>query len=441
MASKRERDMVESVVGMLRAFGRDARGSVALMFAFVFVGLLLVVGVVIDCGFVMSARAKVQTAADAAALAGSRAAAVYIDQNGGWTAANIAAAKTLAASTAQASFTTSLGTTAFSATPQLAVTTTAVSGQTFTTELAVTASVPTRLMSLGGFDKVDIAVNSGAQTGSSIKYYQFVFLVDVSGSMAIGGTSSAIAKLQSGSKYGYCAFACHDPYHYYSKTDYRVVAKNNGIKLKIDYVNTAIQTFFSSLSPALTSAGADSRFSIYTYGTNFSTLQASTSSISTATAKAATIDIEAIGNAASNWGYTKTSSALGSVKSVLTNVGDGSSATARKTYVVFITDGIEDLPAPGTTYGRSTDLDYGPACTTLKGTGATLIAIEATYPSVTGDAQYNEIVAPLASSLAPTLKACATSSSWYFSADDGPAIQSAMSSIVTQITSALRLTK
>lgn len=433
--------MAGTGIHILRALLRDARGSVAMMFAAALVGMLLVIGVVIDCGFIISARSKVQTAADAAALAGSRAAAVYIDQHGGWTTANIAAAKTLAASTAQTTFTTSLGTTVFSGTPKLTVTTTAVAGKAFTTELAVTASVPTRLMGIGGFDKVDIAVNTGAQTGSSVKYYQFVFLVDVSGSMAIGGTPSDITKLQNGWRYGNCAFACHDPSHYYSGTDYRVVAKNDGIKLKIDYVNTAIQTFFSSLSPALTSAGADSRFSIYTYGTNFSTLQASTSSISTATSKAAKIDIEAIGNAASNWGYTKTSSALGSVKNALTNVGDGSSATARKTYVVFITDGVEDLPSPGATYGRSTDLDYGPACTTLKGTGATLIAIEATYPSVTGDAQYNEIVAPLAPSLAPTLTACATSSNWYFSADNGPAIQAAMSSIVTQITSALRLTK
>ena len=433
--------MVASVVQVFRALLRDARGSIALMFAGALLGMLLVIGVVIDCGFIMSARTTVQNASDSAALAGSRAAAVYIDQHGGWTTSNIAAARTLAASTAQAAFTNNVGSTAFATTPQVTVTTTAVAGQTFTTEVAVQASIPTRLMALGGFDKVAITAGSSAQTGSTVKYYQFVFLVDVSGSMAIGGTPSDITKLQSSSRYGYCAFACHDPYHYNSWTDYRVVAKNDGIKLKIDYVNTAIQTFFSSLSPALTSAGADSRFAIYTYGTSFSTLQSSTSSISTATSKAATIDIEAIGNAASNWGYTKTSSALGSVKSSLTNVGDGSNASARKTYVVFITDGIEDLPSPGATYGRSTDLDYGSACTTLKGTGATLITIEATYPSVTSDAQYNQIVAPLAASLAPTLKACATSSSWYFSADNGPAIQAAMSSIVTQITSALRLTK
>jgi hypothetical protein len=178
---------------------------------------------------------------------------------------------------------------------------------------------------------------------------------------------------------------------------------------------------------------------IHTYGTDFTTVLSNESSISSAATAAAAIDVEPIRPASANWGYTKTTSALTSLKNALKNVGDGTSATSRKTYVVFITDGLQDLPGSCSVYGRCTDVAYATACSAIKTAGATMISIEATYPVVPNDAQYDQIVAPYASQFSTVLKNCSSGSQWYFAASDGPAIQSAMTSIASQITKSLRL--
>ncbi len=398
--------------------------------------MIVAMGGAVDYTLATARRSGLQTAADAAALAASKTAADYIATNG-WSTSNAATASTKGIAAAKTAFAANIASTVTdetSVTPTMAIT----SAQSIVATVAATETYTTTFLGLIGLPAIDLATTAAATASLPVAYYQFVFLVDISGSMAIGGTASAISTLEASKSFGYCGFACHDPKHYYSSTDYRALAKTKGISLKIDYVNTATQTFLTSLNTALTSAGAGSLVSIYTFGTSTTTVLSKSSSISTAITKAATIDVESVGKSSTNWGYTKTTSALTTVKNALSNVGDGTTSTSRKTYVVFITDGLEDLPASGTTYGRSTDVAYGTACTAIKNTGATLITIEATYP-VVNDAQYTKIVAPYAALLAPTLKSCASGTSWYFSADDGPAIEAAMNTAVVQITKTLRL--
>jgi hypothetical protein len=68
------------------------------------------------------------------------------------------------------------------------------------------------------------------------------------------------------------------------------------------------------------------------------------------------------------------------------------------------------------------------------------VSIEAIYPVITGDTQYNSIVAPHSTAMTVAMKSCATSSSWYFAANDGPCIESAMATAINQITNTLRVT-
>lgn len=91
--------------------------------------------------------------------------------------------------------------------------------------------------------------------------------------------------------------------------------------------------------------------------------------------------------------------------------------------------------------GRCTGVSYNTGCTKVKNTGATLISIEATYPVIPGDAQYQTLVAPYATSLQAAMKSCASTSNWYFSAGDGPAITSAMNSALQQVVSGMRISK
>jgi Flp pilus assembly protein TadG len=429
------------LVGSLcRRFAEDRSAGFAIVLALSMIPLAFAVGMAIDYAVAQRNRTELQTAADTAALAASRTAADYISNNG-WSTANATAAATAGIAAAKATFAAQTASLVLSTAATITPTMTIPSAQAITANVTVAAGSATTLSGILGLKEIAIGADASAVAALPVSFYQFIFLVDISGSMAIGGTSADIAKLQSNAAFGYCGFACHDPNHYYGSTDYRALAATKGIDLKIDYVNSAIQTFLTTLNTALTKAGAGSKTSIYTYATTFNTLLSSTTNMSTAITKAATIDIEAVGKASTNWGYSKTTSALTSLKNVITNVGDGTTTTARKTYVVFISDGLQDLPAPGTTYGRSTDVDYTSACTTIKNLNSnlTLITIEATYPVVPNDDQYDLIVAPYATKMPAAMKACASSASWYFSADDGPAIQAAMNTAVVQITSTLRI--
>jgi Flp pilus assembly protein TadG len=445
-----------------RAFAGDRRGNIAIIFALAAIPMVLAIGIVIDYVTAVRARSTLQQAADAAALGASRTAADYLSTNG-WTTANLDPAVAAGKTAAQQIFAANVADIAFSSGPTMTPTITAQLGQPIVTTVTASGEVATSLMKIGGFTAVDLATTSSAQAGSNVKFYQFVFLVDVSGSMTIGGTDADNTKLtstyynsfkdstdcprKSWSSYGQCAFACHDPNNIYPCKSYpdkkarRTTAKSLGIKLKIDYVQSAIDTFLSTVDTAVTSANADATASIYSFASSFNTV-ATNVTLSAARTSAAAMQIETI-DSSNNWGYTYTTSALTSLAAKLTNVGDGTSKTKRKTYVVFLTDGLEDVSGSCSGYGRCTGVSYTTGCAKVKAVNSslTLVSIEATYPVVTGDTQYNTIVAPYATSMKTAMKTCATGSSWYFAADDGPGIESAMTTVINQITNTLRITQ
>lgn len=435
--------MQPSFLCFLTRFARDRRGNVAMIFALALLALCLAAGTAIDYTNATRFRGRMQNAADIAALAASRAASAYISDNG-WSAANATKAAQLGVAAANTAFDANIDIDGLMEKPSVNPTMTIASAQSITANIAVTARVPTILMQLAGYKSIDLSTSASAVAALPVSYYQFVFLVDISGSMAIGGTAADIAKMQASKTFNYCGFACHDPNLYHGdRKDYRALAKSNNIKLKIDYVNSAIATFLSTLDTALTKASAKSKTAIYTYATTFTEFQAPTDKLATAIAKAATIDIESVGPASTNWGYTKTSDALTSLKAKVAKIGDGTTSDKQKTYVVFISDALQDLPSPGANYGRKTNVDYLDGCTAIKALSndLTLITIEPTYPVVPNDAQYNEIVKPYANKLGPTMKSCATSATWAFQAEDGPGIVAAMNNAVLQITSTLRIAR
>jgi len=53
---------------------------------------------------------------------------------------------------------------------------------------------------------------------------------------------------------------------------------------------------------------------------------------------------------------------------------------------------------------------------------------------------YQGLIAPVAAQIAPSLKACASSSSWYIEASDGPSISTALTQIFGQASTGPRMT-
>ena len=123
-----------------RRLGADRRGGVALLTGVAFAPLLLATGIAIDMSRLVQFRAALQSAADAAALAG---AAAYTS---GATASTAAAVASTYMTNAEPSLPRNLGVT-FAVTP---ATTTGAAGQTtgYTMSVAVSAHVPTTIMAL-----------------------------------------------------------------------------------------------------------------------------------------------------------------------------------------------------------------------------------------------------------------------------------------------------
>ena len=484
----------------IAALVRNRRGNVAMIFGFAIMPLLVAVGSAVDYSQAARSRNHIATSADAAALAATKVAQNYMNTNGTGATA-FASASALAQTAMSQTFAANQTSDGYSQNvlATLAMTQ-AVDGSPIATVTA-SANAPTFLMRIVGIPTVAVGATSQAK-GAGGTYYQIVFVVDVSNSMAIGGTQTDINNLQN-DRYIQntkldgnnnivstpCAFACHDPnaVNTYASSDYcmnspndgfchgnglaycpygngncknvtsgvfsdkRAIAKKYGYKLKIDYVNDAVNTFITQLKPKMDKAPQYYNVAIDTFGTNFTQLQTFTNNSTTLANAAAQIDVEAAtpaGNTPStNKGFTNTATALQSALSNVSNIGDGSSATSRKTFFIFMSDGAEDVWSTANyPYGRSVDVNYLNACNAIKAAGnannpatqPTIFSIDATYYALPNEAQYQTLISNynLGPQFPTTMQACATATSQYstyFSASDGPDIQSAVQQVFSNI--------
>lgn len=469
---------LNAVKTLLLRFAGARRGNVAIIFALTLVPMVCLIGGAIDLSIGLSNKSQMQDAADAASLAAATAANNYLLQNGTGTTAQ-AAAIALANATAQNVFTANFVPAGGVSTPTVTPTT-SINSSAPTVSLTVSGVYTPVLLPIIGVKTVGMTTSSTSTMTPNNAYFQIIFVVDVSGSMAIGGDPGTIASMTSEGAFlnngVECAFACHDPTNQeqFTATDYcnsnpsdsncesigatycpkhthcntvysasftdkRNLARLYGYSLKIDYVNSAISNFMTQLTTYSTKYPGRFTVGIDTFGSNadgngnyFYMLLPPTTNMTTAAASASTIDIEGVLTQAQNWGYTYTTSGLTSALSHLTNYGNGSSTTKMRTYVVFLSDGIEDVPG-NSQWGRMTDLSYGSACTALKNAGINVFSIWAPYYTVPSDAQYNTLVAPLSGQTPGAMQACASSSSQYFSATNGAQITAAVNSTFNTI--------
>ena len=439
----------------LTSFRRDGTANFAVTTALCAVPLIGMTGLAVDYGILLSNKAKLDAAADAAAIAAVTKARSVIKGGG-----LLADALTQGQQQGKSAFAANAGGVAYSA--QGTITPTVQFQPTLGQSLTVTVTYT--MKSQSQFGKIFNVSNyniSGTTSSNTVlmPYYQFIFVVDVSNSMAVGGTSSDITGLMNDSKVkaadsgltgdpSPCAFACHSS----SRYDPRTVAKNDGWKLKIDYVNSAVQTFVQQLDQkttnnvALQGSRVLGNFSvgIDQFGTNFNQTQTPVAPPSAALSAAQNIDVE-YDQPNNNHGYTYTTTGLNSALQLINNVGDGSSPTAQATFVIFVSDGVEDQAKSGVNWGRTTDLSYTSACNTIKQKNITLITIEAAYPSIPSDDQYAALVAPFQPPAKPSMQsamqACASDASWAYQASDGPGIVTAVNAILGKVMQGLtRLT-
>ena len=157
--------------GKLRSFAKDARGNVALLFAFSLVPLLIGVGVAVDYGRALIVRERMNDAADAAALA-----------IGSWPGLTQDDLRTKAQQFFDANYPpTSLGTVGklnvnFIGDEKITVT--------------VSGMVPTTFMQLANINSVD--VGAASTINKKERNIEVVLVLDITGSMNSGGKLSAM---------------------------------------------------------------------------------------------------------------------------------------------------------------------------------------------------------------------------------------------------------
>ena len=258
-----------------------------------------------------------------------------------------------------------------------------------------------------GQELMDIAASTTTTIGTKT-YYQIAFLLDVSGSMAIGATTDDIAKLQA--TVG-CQFACHDPGNY-----------NGGDKAAV--VQSALNIFVDKLKPLALERPGYFKMGIYTMGTSFNTYLPMTGDMAAFDSNAASVYLEPMipFSCLTHNGFTSVADGFTGVLSKMTDIGDGSTSAKRQTYVVMISDGVQDKVV---SCGRTYSDNYAKECAKLKAAGIKLVTIQTGYPEM-DHPTYQYEVKPLLPKITKTLQACASDSNSYMHADDGPAIEAAI---------------
>lgn len=404
------------------ALRREERGNMLVLAAFSLIPLIGSVSLAMDMGIAYSNKSKLESAADAAALKGVRVAIDYFKDHLTETFDPTEDALQAAEVAADGAFRANLGTLGFGKGISHRVRVWR-DGQHIKVLVSYGGTSEVTLGKVLGLDDVDLGGRVSTQA-SIPPYFQVIFLIDVSNSMGIGGTNAAITKLEDAVG---CAFACHDPNHYNRPLDTRAWARGR-VKLKIDYVQDALHAFLDAVDAAAEEVRVPRLYSVglATFGTRYNYVLRPTTDLALARQMAGQVDVEPAIRYELNYGYTQTSQALDSLSRDLTNMGDGSSPSRRKTFVVFLTDGIEDVPVAATGWARKTGLSYATKCAVLKDQNMTMISILAPYPKVDGET-YASLIAPYAAHMRATMQGCATDpEKWFFQADDGPAIIAAM---------------
>lgn len=218
-ASKKSLRLARSLVRartLLASFRSSKRGNVAIICALCALPLVSAVGCVVDYTMASTIKTRLQSAADAAALATVSINSPVITTATSMTGnGNVSSGATTATNYFNANLATAPADTGYSQLTSSATVT--KSGQTVTAAVTFSASVPTYFMGVLGFKNIAVAGSSTASY-SLPTFIDFYLMLDVSGSMSFPSTAAEQQRLMAvnpddllGSP-GYqqgCQFACH----------------------------------------------------------------------------------------------------------------------------------------------------------------------------------------------------------------------------------------
>ena len=195
---------------LIGRFGHDQRGNLAVIFGIAVLPLITAVGCAVDYSQAMRMKAKLQSAADAAAVgAVAKGSPAYVQagqMGGNGTLGN---GVTDATNIFNANISGLTGYGNLRVTPNVAKT-----NATITSQISFSATVPTMFLSVIGYSNLTISGSSQA-AGQLPMYLDYYLALDVSGSMGLPSTPAEAVRLQNISPDNYvqyptgCTLACH----------------------------------------------------------------------------------------------------------------------------------------------------------------------------------------------------------------------------------------
>jgi hypothetical protein len=292
-----------------------------------------------------------------------------------------------------------------------------------------------------GQPTIAIGGSATAMTGVSPNI-DFYLLLDTSPSMTIAATTQGMQTLENltlgqepdGSG---CAFGCHEstgtPGNPASANgqveDNYTLAHNNGVTLRIDLLQQAVQNLIGAAQTAEIARPNSYRFAIYGFDLKLNTIGALTSNLNQAAASATGVDVlQLYSDGYMNWNTymddagTDYDSAMSGLNTIMPNPGNGTNIAGDtpQEVLVFVTDGVEDEEyIPGVEDGAGTPpqgfnpprhislMDNG-WCTTIKNRGIRIAVLYTSYLPIPNDNFYQQFVAPFQPQIASQMQNCAS---------------------------------
>jgi Flp pilus assembly protein TadG len=202
---------MQSFFRLMNRFRSDQRGNLAVIFAVATVPLISAIGCAIDYSEATRIKAKLQSAADAAAVAS-------ISQNSsGWLAASLMTSNgevTVAETDATNIFNGNINASTSLFTKKAVTSVVTKTGPALTATVTFSADVPVTFMQVVGFSKLTVTGSSAASSSLPL-YLDFYLALDVSGSMGLPSTAAGQTALNNVNPDNYgqypsgCTLACH----------------------------------------------------------------------------------------------------------------------------------------------------------------------------------------------------------------------------------------
>lgn len=393
------------------AICRDKAANVSVTFALAMLPLLLGLGMSLDYGAATKKRARMNAAADAAALAAVTPSSM--------------SQTTLVAKQASIDFFNAQVSTIPGLTydqSNLSVTVAdSIVGNARQRDVTVSYNAASN-NSVGGILRMaTIAIGGSASASSTVTpNIDFYLMLDTSPSMAIAATQAGIDKMVSNTtnQGGGCAFACHEtaPALDGLLQDNFALARSLGVSLRMDLVTSAVQNLMTTAGTTAKKTGAIYRMAGYTFDVAVKNPIPLTSNLTLAQTQASAIqllqvyanNILVLGTP-NNDQDTDFNLAFKTLNGAMPDPGQGTNAkTDKPQEVLFIvSDGVSDQAWNGSRIYTP----FGPDptwCDTIKARKIRIAVLYTTYFPLPTNAWYNSHIKPLQPTISPTAQACAS---------------------------------